>query len=171
MSEKSIYREMICHGVAGAMGGMLSKTVVAPLDRTKIYFQTHPEENYRIKSGLKFLKLSYKQDGLLSLWRGNSAAIARVFPLAAITFTSHEQYKKLLGVDMNKNKNEKYHQKHLRQFLAGAAAGMTGQSLTYPLDGARAIMAVTKVGQYPTLFYVFNNVIRCEGMYVYFNKI
>ena len=56
-------------------------------------------------------------------------------------------------------------QKPLRHFLAGAAAGMTGQSLTYPLDGARAIMAVTKVGQYPTLFYVFHNVIRCEGMY------
>ena len=162
MSERSIYREIICSGAPGAMAGFVSKTVVAPLDRTKIFFQTHPKENYRIESGLKFLMSSYKQDGLSSLWRGNSAAIARVIPLAALTFTFHEQYKKLLGVASPESKKC---QKPLRHFLAGAAAGMTGQSLTYPLDGARAIMAVTKVGQYPTLFYVFHNVIRCEGMY------
>ena len=36
--------------------------------------------NYRIKGAVKFLKLTYTQDELLSLWRGNSATMARWYP-------------------------------------------------------------------------------------------
>ena len=89
---------MVCSAAAGATGGAIAKTSIAPLDRTKIYFQTHPERNYRIKGAIKFLKLTYTQDGFFSLWRGNSATMARVVPYAAINFMSHEQYKKLFGV-------------------------------------------------------------------------
>lgn len=45
---------------------------------------------------------------------------------------------------------------------------MTGQSLTYPLDRARAVMAVTKVGEYKNLYSVFNRIIveeQYRGLY------
>ena len=92
---------MVCSAAAGATGGTLGKTTIAPLDRTKIYFQTHPEKNYRIKGAVKFLKLTYTQGGIYGLWRGNSATMIRVIPQAAIQFMSHDQYKKLLGVHHN----------------------------------------------------------------------
>lgn len=52
-----------------------------------------------------------------------------------------------------------------KQFLAGSLAGMTSQSLTYPLDFARARMAVTHKDEYATLrqvslnpcYYLYNN--------------
>ena len=101
------FRQVLCSLAAGAMGGAIAKTTIAPLDRTKIYFQTHPERNYRIKGAVKFLKLTYTQDGLFSLWRGNSATMARVVPMAAIQFMAHDQYKKLLGVGNGTPKTEK----------------------------------------------------------------
>ena len=80
------------------MAGAAAKTPIAPLDRTKIYFQTHPDKNYRIKGAVKFLHKTYSQDGVLSLWRGNSATMARIVPYAAIQFMAHEQYKRMFGI-------------------------------------------------------------------------
>jgi len=144
---------------AGAMAGATAKTAIAPLDRTKIYFQTHPDRSYRIKGAIKFLRLTYERDGVVSLWRGNSATMARIVPYAAIQFMAHEQYKRVLGVN-HPLSNKK---PDMRNFLAGSLAGMTGQSLTYPLDRARAVMAVTRMGQYKNLGAVFAHIVKEEG--------
>merc|ERR1719219_1395000 len=166
-NEKIVFRQMVCSLAAGAMGGALAKTTIAPLDRTKIYFQTHPERNYRIKGAIRFLRKTYTQDGILSLWRGNSATMARVVPYAAISFMSHEQYKKLLGITNGAN-TLPASEKHKRHFMAGSLAGMTGQALTCPLDRARAVMAVTKVGEYRNIFHVFSTIFHREGLLAFY---
>ena len=83
---------------AGSLAGAVAKTTIAPLDRTKIYFQTHPDKSYRILRAFKFLHMTYANTGVLSLWRGNTATMARIVPYAGIQFMSHEQYKKALGI-------------------------------------------------------------------------
>ena len=55
------------------------------------------ERVFSLTGALEFLRDSYRKDGLLSLWRGNSATMVRVVPFAAIQFVAHEQYKLLLN--------------------------------------------------------------------------
>lgn len=51
----------------------------------------------------------------------------------------------------------------IKHLIAGSLAGVTSQSATYPLDLARARMAVTNATEYRTLRAVFVKVVREEG--------
>ncbi|CAF5150230.1 unnamed protein product, partial [Rotaria magnacalcarata] len=91
-----------------------------------------------------FIKDTYRKDGFICLYRGNSANLARVIPAAAIYFSAHEQWKRLLNTD-------KYEKTPGRRFIAGSLAGLTSSTITYPLDLARARMAVTSKTVYVIL--------------------
>ncbi|PNF23507.1 Mitochondrial coenzyme A transporter SLC25A42 [Cryptotermes secundus] len=144
--------------IAGAIAGGAAKTTIAPMDRTKINFQIS-ESRYSAREALRFLSNTYRNEGLLSLWRGNSATMARIIPYSAIQFTAHEQWKRILHVDVDKT----HKTSSFTRFLAGSLAGVTSQSLTYPLDLARARMAVTHKEQYRTLREVFVKIWYEEG--------
>jgi len=50
--------------VAGAMAGALAKSVIAPLDRTKITFQVTKKE-FSARQALRFLSHSYRTEGII----------------------------------------------------------------------------------------------------------
>ncbi|XP_018525861.1 mitochondrial coenzyme A transporter SLC25A42 [Lates calcarifer] len=146
--------------LCGAFAGAVAKTVIAPLDRTKIIFQVS-SKRFSAKEAFRLIYCTYMKDGLLSLWRGNSATMVRVMPYAAIQFCSHEQYKKLLGNYYG------YQGKALPpfpRFLAGSLAGTTAAMLTYPLDMVRARMAVTAREMYCNIMHVFVRISQEEGV-------
>ncbi|XP_049930863.1 mitochondrial coenzyme A transporter SLC25A42-like [Epinephelus moara] len=144
---------------SGALAGAVAKTAVAPLDRTKIIFQVS-SARFSAKEAYRLIYRTYLKDGLLSLWRGNSATMVRVIPYAAIQFCAHEQYKGLLGGYYG------FQGKALPlipRFLAGSMAGLTAAMLTYPLDMVRARMAVTPKEMYSNILHVFMRITREEG--------
>ncbi|XP_023259928.1 mitochondrial coenzyme A transporter SLC25A42-like [Seriola lalandi dorsalis] len=146
--------------LCGAFAGAVAKTVIAPLDRTKIIFQVS-SKRFSAKEAFRLIYCTYMKHGLLSLWRGNSATMVRVMPYAAIQFCSHEQYKKLLGNYFG------YQGKALPpfpRFLAGSLAGTTAAMLTYPLDMVRARMAVTAREMYSNIMHVFVRISQEEGV-------
>ena len=59
-------------------------------------FSTVTNKRYRFRHAFKFIRKTYTNDGFSTLWRGNSATMARVVPFAALQFTFYEQYKILL---------------------------------------------------------------------------
>lgn len=146
--------------MSGALAGAVAKTAVAPLDRTKIIFQVS-SNRFSAKEAYRLIYRTYLNEGLLSLWRGNSATMVRVIPYAAIQFCAHEQYKKLLGSYYG---FQGAALTPIPRLVAGALAGTTATMLTYPLDLVRARMAVTPKEMYSNIFQVFIRMSREEGL-------
>lgn len=142
--------------VAGGCAGAVAKTTIAPFDRAKINFQVRTDP-FSYGRCFRFIRDTYRNDGFVSLYRGNSANLARVIPSAAIYYTAHEQWKRVLSTD-------KYEKTPGRRFVAGSLAGLTSSTITYPLDLARARMAVTNKTVYTNLFAVFRSILRDEGV-------
>ncbi|XP_011352279.1 mitochondrial coenzyme A transporter SLC25A42 isoform X1 [Ooceraea biroi] len=147
--------------VSGAIAGALAKTTIAPLDRTKINFQIS-KQPYSARAAVDFIIKAMHTEGLLSLWRGNSATMIRIIPYSAVQFTAHEQWKRILNVNGSESK------KPWASFLAGSLAGVTSQTMTYPLDLMRARMAVTLKAEYKTLRQVFWRIYKDEGILAYY---
>lgn len=145
--------------LSGAIAGGVAKTCIAPLDRTKIHFQI-TDTKFSIREAAKFLKCTYTDHGITALWRGNSATMVRIIPYAALQYCSHEHFKKLLNVDTN----EKKKQNKIKSFIAGSLAGLLSSICTYPLDLARARMAVTESDK-PRLIDVFRLVVKQDGFF------
>ncbi|XP_048954037.1 mitochondrial coenzyme A transporter SLC25A42 isoform X4 [Canis lupus dingo] len=160
VNSKSDHRQVLSSLLSGALAGALAKTAVAPLDRTKIIFQVS-SKRFSAKEAFRLLYFTYLNEGFFSLWRGNSATMVRVVPYAAIQFSAHEEYKRILG------RYYGFRGEALPpwpRLLAGALAGTTAASLTYPLDLVRARMAVTPKEMYSNIFHVFIRISREEGL-------
>lgn len=127
-------------GIAGGIAGCAAKTLIAPLDRVKILFQTGQPEFARFAGttlGLpRATKYIWRTEGPLGLFRGHSATLARIFPYAAIKFVAYEQFRAWLIPN-------RYTETHIRRFLAGSLAGISSVICTYPLDVIRVRLAYT----------------------------
>jgi solute carrier family 25 protein 16 len=119
---------------------MVSKTTVAPLDRIKILLQAHSKhhEFHGVFSGLRHI---VKTESPWAMYKGNGAQMVRIFPYAATQFTAFEVYKRYLDGVFGATS-------HIDKFIAGAGAGLTAVTLTYPLDTIRARLAFQISGEH-----------------------
>jgi solute carrier family 25 protein 42 len=117
---------------AGACSGAVAKTIIAPLDRTKIIFQTSEGRAFSWAAVNQELRRIMREEGYAKLWKGHSATLSRVAPYAAIQFASFDVLKRRLPQPAE----------WWELLLAGATAGALSVIFTYPLDLMRARMAV-----------------------------
>ncbi|KLU86200.1 hypothetical protein MAPG_05217 [Magnaporthiopsis poae ATCC 64411] len=125
-------------GIAGGLAGCAGKSVVAPLDRVKILFQSN-NPHFAKYSGswagvAQSIRLIYGQDGPAGLFRGHSATLIRIFPYAAIKFLAYEQIRSVVIPDHD-------HETPLRRLISGSLAGVTSVFFTYPLEVVRVRLA------------------------------
>ena len=128
--------------ISGGLAGCVAKTLVAPIDRAKILRQVHSHhyENYGIFES--FYRIVQKE-GFLALYKGNRAQMLRIFPYAAMQFTSYETYKNL-----NKKIFHNTHDNLFNSLACGSLAGMTAVTCTYPLDVIRSRLAFQYTGEH-----------------------
>ncbi|EEP80023.1 mitochondrial carrier protein LEU5 [Uncinocarpus reesii 1704] len=125
-------------GLAGGLAGCAAKTVVGPLDRVKILFQTSNPQ-FAKYSGSWFgvaaaMKSINQQEGVRGLFKGHSATLLRIFPYAAIKFLAYEQIRAII-IPTKKNETP------FRRLISGSLAGVSSVFCTYPLELIRVRLA------------------------------
>ncbi|KAJ5143783.1 uncharacterized protein N7515_002570 [Penicillium bovifimosum] len=129
---------IIRNGLAGGIAGCAAKTIVAPLERVRILFQTSHATFIQYTTHwtgpLKAAKHIKTTHGLPALFKGHTASLLRIFPYAAINFLAYEQLREAI-ITTTENETPS------RRFLCGSIAGAISTLLTYPLELIRTRLA------------------------------
>ncbi|KAE9445818.1 hypothetical protein C3L33_22283, partial [Rhododendron williamsianum] len=132
--------------MAGAVMGGLVHTIVAPIERAKLLLQTQ-ESNAAIVSGphrrfkgmVDCIVRTVREEGILSLWRGNGSSVLRHYPSVALNFSLKDLYRNILR--SGNSLDTHFVSGASANFIAGAAAGCTTLIIIYPLDIAHTRLA------------------------------
>jgi hypothetical protein len=118
--------ENVKNFISAGIGGMISRTVTAPLERLKVLYQN--KKNIKVSYYTYFPTL-IKKEGYLSLFNGNGINCIRVIPESAIRYSVFDYSKKHFeSKNMNRN---------LNYFISGSISGITASCVVYPLETIR----------------------------------
>ncbi|KAL1690191.1 mitochondrial carrier domain-containing protein [Schizophyllum commune] len=157
----------------GGVSAAVSKTAAAPIERIKLLVQNQGEmiKQGRLDRPYKgigdaFVR-TYRDEGLVSLWRGNTANVIRYFPTQALNFAFKDYFKSLFGF----KKSEGYWKWFGGNIASGAGAGASSLLFVYSLDYARTRLAndakSTKGGgerQFNGLIDVYKKTLASDGI-------
>ncbi|KAF5355713.1 hypothetical protein D9756_003723 [Leucocoprinus leucothites] len=121
----------------------VAKTSAAPIERIKLLVQNQDEmiKQGRLATPYKGVtdafSRTYREEGLVSLWRGNTANVIRYFPTQALNFAFKDYFKSLFGF----KKSEGYWRWFAGNVASGGAAGASSLLFVYSLDYARTRLA------------------------------
>lgn len=158
--------------MAGAVMGGLVHTIVAPIERSKLLLQTQ-ESNIAIVAGRhrKFKGMvdcilrTVREEGFLSLWRGNGSSVLRYYPSVALNFSLKDLYRNVLK---NDDDGPPIMSGPAANFFAGAAAGCTTLIIVYPLDIAHTRLAAdlgkADSRQFRGICHFLTTISRAEGI-------
>ena len=121
------------YGICGGIGGCISRTLTAPLEKVKLVAQT---SSGRV-SAINELSKTYHQLGFRGLFAGNASNCVRVFPYTGIVTYCYLNGLKLTPADDDFDSMEP-----LYRGTIAACSGIIGQLFTYPIDVVRTRMTV-----------------------------
>ncbi|KAI3738728.1 hypothetical protein L2E82_28845 [Cichorium intybus] len=158
----------------GGVSGAVSKTAAAPIERVKLLVQNQDEmiKSGRLSEPYKGIgdcfSRTIKDEGLMSLWRGNTVNVMRYFPTQALNFAFKDYFKALFNFKKDRDGYAKWMAGNL---ASGAAAGASSQIFVYSLDYARTRLAndakAAKKGgerQFNGLIDVYKKTIATDGI-------
>ena len=143
-----------CTMIAGGIAGCVGKTITAPLSRLTILLQVSPLQisqsialgnsgvgptaTVSKSSGLFYAtRRVFKEEGILSFWKGNLTSVFHRFPYSAINFTVYDELQ-MLTRRLNGRETP------MTRFLSGSIAGGVACFACYPLDLVRTQLTVLK---------------------------
>ncbi|CAI7649261.1 unnamed protein product [Penicillium palitans] len=128
----------------GGVSAAVSKTAAAPIERIKLLIQNQDEMLKQGRLDRKYngiadcFKRTAAAEGVVSLWRGNTANVIRYFPTQALNFAFRDTYKSMFAY---KKDRDGYGKWMMGNLASGGAAGATSLLFVYSLDYARTRLA------------------------------
>uniref|UniRef100_A0A7C8ZZ11 ADP/ATP translocase n=1 Tax=Opuntia streptacantha TaxID=393608 RepID=A0A7C8ZZ11_OPUST len=158
----------------GGVSAAVSKTAAAPIERVKLLIQNQDEmlKTGRLSEPYKGIgdcfARTIKDEGVLSLWRGNTANVIRYFPTQALNFAFKDYFKRLFNF---KKERDGYWKWFAGNLASGGLAGATSLFFVYSLDYARTRLAndakAAKKGgerQFNGLIDVYKKTLQSDGL-------
>ncbi|PWY72386.1 ADP,ATP carrier protein [Aspergillus heteromorphus CBS 117.55] len=128
----------------GGVSAAVSKTAAAPIERIKLLIQNQDEMLRAGRLDRKYngiadcFRRTAAAEGVVSLWRGNTANVIRYFPTQALNFAFRDTYKSMFSYKKDRDGYAKWMMGNL---ASGGAAGATSLLFVYSLDYARTRLA------------------------------
>jgi len=128
----------------GGVSAAVSKTAAAPIERVKLLIQNQDEmiKSGRLTEPYKGISDCFarviKEEGVVSLWRGNMANVIRYFPTQALNFAFKDYFKRMFNFNKDRDGYWKWFGGNL---ASGGAAGACSLFFVYSLDYARTRLA------------------------------
>ncbi|GKZ17995.1 hypothetical protein AbraIFM66951_001527 [Aspergillus brasiliensis] len=128
----------------GGVSAAVSKTAAAPIERIKLLIQNQDEMLRAGRLDRKYngivdcFRRTAASEGVVSLWRGNTANVIRYFPTQALNFAFRDTYKSMFSY---KKERDGYTKWMMGNLASGGAAGATSLLFVYSLDYARTRLA------------------------------
>ncbi|KAI8878506.1 ADP,ATP carrier protein [Backusella circina FSU 941] len=157
----------------GGVSASVSKTVSAPIERVKLLIQNQDEmiKQGRLSTPYKGIGECFtrtvRDEGVISLWRGNGVNVLRYFPTQALNFAFKDIFKQMF----NQKKGDNYLAWLAGNLMSGALAGASSSVFVYSLDYARTRLsndsASIKQGgerQFNGLLDVYKKTLKSDGI-------
>ncbi|CZT22800.1 probable ADP, ATP carrier protein (ADP/ATP translocase) [Ramularia collo-cygni] len=128
----------------GGVSAAVSKTAAAPIERVKLLIQNQDEMlkagrlSHKYEGIADCFKRTTADEGVVSLWRGNTANVLRYFPTQALNFAFRDTFKAMFGY---KKERDGYAWWMAGNLASGGLAGATSLLFVYSLDYARTRLA------------------------------
>ncbi|RAL43094.1 unnamed protein product [Cuscuta campestris] len=128
----------------GGVSAAVSKTAAAPIERIKLLIQNQDEmiKAGRLSEPYKGIgdcfSRTIKDEGIISLWRGNTANVIRYFPTQALNFAFKDYFKGLFNF---KKDRDGYWKWFAGNIASGGCAGASSLLFVFSLDYARTRLA------------------------------
>ncbi|KHN37612.1 ADP,ATP carrier protein 2, mitochondrial [Glycine soja] len=164
-------KNLLAHFPMCAISAVVSVTAAAPIARVKLLIQN---QNEIIKVGRLYesykgigdcFKRTIQEEGVFSLWRGNTASVIRHVPAHVLKFHLNGYFNRLFNFNKDKDGYWKW---FFGNLASGGAAGASSLLFNYSLDYARTGLAndVKKGGerQFNGLVDVYGKTYASDGI-------
>lgn len=148
----------------------VSKTSAAPIERVKLLVQNQGEllKQGRLDKGYSGIadcvSRTFRNEGVLSFWRGNMASVIRYFPQQALNFAFKDEIQRMFKI----SKNATYKEKFSKNILSGGCAGSLSLVFVQSIDYTRTRLGVdAKNGgkrQFNGIVDVYVQTIKADGV-------